>query len=131
MTPLNDELIDEVLARIERDPAQWDQGDFFSTKRTDGKFCGTTACFAGHALLASGWTMELKESDFSPYGHGVVVRDPSGKPNHDYDGEAAKLLGFTEIEANQIFYCTQTESVAEMREAIDLIRARRTETQES
>lgn len=129
MKPLNEELIDRVLARIERDPATWHQGDFFAF-RSGVDFCGTTACFAGHALLESGWTMDVKESEMFSYGHSVVVRDPSGKINVNYDDEAAELLGFTEDEAERVFYETQRVSLAELREVIAGIRANRVEASE-
>lgn len=129
MKPLNDDLIDRVLARIEADPAAWNQRDFFEANYEDGSFCGTRACFAGHALLESGWTLEVHH--WSKSWASINVRDTKGKLNADYDGEAAGLLGFTDFEASQVFFTSSVNTVAEMRAVIDRIRARRAEMQES
>ena len=129
MTPLNDELIDEVLARIEEDPDAWDQAEVFGVRQSDIDICGTTACFAVHALLESVWTVELRsEGTHGPY---VIVRNPQDQTDHHYETEAAKLLGFTNYEANRVFYATQNVGVAGLRAVIDRIRAERAELQES
>src|SRR5690348_5458725 len=43
----NIELLEKVLKHIEDNPETWDQGNWR---------CGTSYCFAGHAVLLSGWT---------------------------------------------------------------------------
>lgn len=96
---VNRELISRVLAHIEANPQEWDQRGWFWRSNRSNRSCGTKACFAGRALLLSGYQIVSTGSQFDldtmidPYGH--VVRD--------YDAQAAKVLGLPVDLAKRIF----------------------------
>lgn len=119
----NDELIDAVLDYIEAHPEEWDQGVWANA-------CGTQACFAGRAMLLSGYTLTLKEEadcgDEScdlPSCHGPEFIRPSGQLVAQEDEEADMLLGWTAQEGNRIYYRNYA-SPAMLRRRIDEIRGR-------
>ncbi len=83
----NDELIDKVIDYIREHPEEWNQ-DVWGFKAP----CGTEACFAGHALLLSGYTFE----------HGF--RDPEGCSIWGVPDTARELLGVTDDQSRLLFY---------------------------
>ena len=87
----NPKLGRAVLDVIDAEPQTLDMHSFgYGT--TEGEAsewpCGTTACLAGHALLASGY--RLVESSFYR---------PNGEYVGNEAGEAARLLGMSSQEA--------------------------------
>jgi hypothetical protein len=103
----NNELIDKVLDYLEQHPKEWNQTSWMTP-------CGTQACFAGHAMLLSGYGVSYMVVHHADGDHDCEVADcrrvprfvdPSGhRILIDEDLEANKLLGFTEAEGNSIYY---------------------------
>lgn len=97
----NADLARKVLDHIRRHPETWDQGSWVSTQD-----CGTAYCFAGHALVLSGYkpntyidayTGELQTSYSTmvrPDGHAVYV-----------EYEAQELLGIDFGRGTRLFDC--------------------------
>ena len=106
----NMDLLDEVIDRIEGDIDGWDQGSWGDVVDDgDAEYCGTTACFAGHAVQAAG-LMRLKttQKDFDgePYWAVEWIDMNTGKrttPEHVPE-KARKALGLTYEEADDIFF---------------------------
>jgi hypothetical protein len=86
----NPELGRLVLKRIEAEPELFDMETYGMITP-----CGTVACLAGHAMLASGYVLRETGSLFDPLS--VFIR-PDGTPVHDKGREAAGLLGLTDGE---------------------------------
>ena len=129
----NDELIDKVMAYIREHPEEWDQR--YWVKRSA---CGATACFAGHAMLLSGYSLEAHKEGcgrFADIDHDcdgcgrdetdmVFIRPDGTAIKAHQDDEAAQLLGISEFAAHHLFYDTGIDNVDKMQELIDEIRAR-------
>lgn len=129
----NDVLIDKVLGYIREHPQEWDQR-FWGEKNV----CGTRACFAGHAMLLSGYSLESRQRgcenpedvDHSCDVHGctkfddVFVRPDGFIIDRGHDREAAKLLGLESFDASRIFLGTRITDIEELQKLIDEIRAR-------
>lgn len=108
MTQINTQLVDETLAAIESDLKHWDQYSFIAWSHLDDnaevgtieelRDCGTTACFAGHAILLAG----------GKYTNGAGWSHPDvrafGDSSSTAESIAQQLLGFTSTEATKIFY---------------------------
>jgi hypothetical protein len=98
----NDELIDKVLHYIENHPDEWDQETWF---------CGTTACFAGRALLMSGFeivdTALLREKIKGHEDYGWLddfeMIDEAGNLVREYTTRAAERLGLNWDDAIMLF----------------------------
>lgn len=94
---INKKLLLDVLAKIEADPKSWDQGYWF---------CGTAACFAGHACLLSG-DKPIFEEEENEDGDIVVddraeYVDVAGVSEYVSD-RAGALLGISEAQADVLF----------------------------
>ena len=89
---LNIELAEKVLSHIEHDPDSHYQGSWINE-------CGTTACIAGHAMLASGQYVR-RQSEYSELVH-LVHKDTGKLAEPVIDG--ARLLGLTSDDATNIF----------------------------
>lgn len=105
---VNMELVEQVLQRIEDDPAHWDQGFFVGDSE-----CGTTFCFAGFALLIAGrlensWPRMRIKAEFV---------DSFTCATH-FETPAKNLLGFTDEMADEIFYSGSNFTPAEFREYV-------------
>jgi hypothetical protein len=88
MPELNEKLIACVLRHIEANPDEYDQNTWCSLRDAahDQSYCGTTACFAGWAVLLS--------RDVSEW---------AAPRQHDIRHEAQRLLGLTDYEAGTLF----------------------------
>lgn len=90
MAEINTELLEKVMQYILDHPEEHDQSQWF---------CGTTACFAGHTALLSGYRLP------HPLGQNeaiAVVVDKDGK-RHYVDDLAIELLGLTCDQGNLLF----------------------------
>ncbi len=93
-TPEQIKLAEDVLQHIKDNPKQWFQQDWIHQNE-----CGTVACFAGHACLMSGGTLENYK------GLVGLARVPR---------EAIKLLGLADEEADVLFAGGNTLEMLEM-----------------
>lgn len=141
---IGNQLLEQCLTKIEADPLHWYQGcwsgpvDIDEVPKSmldkieegaDAK-CGTTACLAGHAMLASGkyksvitvleyhWDYERDEEDRSrpPIGYEVELAYPDGTVlpgQFTYVEEGAALLDLPEDLAKTIFMSTGWNSDAD------------------
>ena len=118
----NDELIDKVMAYICEHPEEWDQREWYSQG-----VCGTTACFAGHAMLLSGYSIIAEPVRCRLPGaclehvENRFVR-PDGTLVSFNDLEAATLLGLSQSTAERIFF--GGFSLGGLKAIIDDIRKR-------
>ena len=88
MTTPNAELAYRVLDHIDAHPEQWDQGHWVAEAE-----CGTVGCFAGWAVMLSGYTVN----------DAVVIESPDGLTNLDglhIEAAADDLLG---IDDNTVY----------------------------
>ncbi len=96
----NMELVNEVFAKIEEDLAHWDQGTWTTDADKDGSICNTSFCFGG-------WALHLKErlrvTDGVHSSRYIYAVDELGEQTA-FSAEAAKLLGFNEALAWNVFY---------------------------
>lgn len=96
----NQEAVDRTMRHIQ------DHMDAFDMCEWGGKWadnsCGTSACFAGHAAMAAGWT-PLGNMAYAKDG---TVRDASTIARHE--------LRLTAGEAIAIFYATGITSYEEL-----------------
>jgi hypothetical protein len=93
---VNDELIVDVIAAIERDPASWNQ----STWGWKGPACGTQLCFAGHTVVQAG--LETRWLEVDPEYHHLAMADGSLTI-----GNAARdVLGLSNSQATTLFMNT-------------------------
>jgi hypothetical protein len=96
---INKALLQQVLAKIEADPKAWDQTYWF---------CGTSACFAGHACLLAGDKplfegFANKDGDWIDDPRADKVKDASGVCWHA-DDRAQALLGLSDGQAMVLFH---------------------------
>jgi hypothetical protein len=132
---LNLKLIYDTLDHIDEHPEEWNQAMFA---------CGTTACFAGHAMLLSGYNLKptlrccLHEStedclgaDKCCYAECRLISPllcffrPDGSEVDEEDTEANGLLGFTEDEGAAIFYKGHDRNPRVLRKNVESIIAAR------
>ncbi len=96
-------LLEDVMTYIKDHPEEHDQASF-ARPDLDNE-CGTTCCFAGHALLLSGkyaLSNGSVEAFFVDKETGCRVRD--GRiPAH-----ATRLLGITDQQSYELFYSAAT-----------------------
>lgn len=84
----NLDLLDAVMDHIDRHPEEWRQKSWF---------CGTAACFAGHAVLMDGWEVVHVFGDIEKDGKLDMV----GRV-------AQRLLGLTVEQADRLFMSINT-----------------------
>lgn len=127
----NDVLIDKVMDYLREHPKEWDQRYWVESTP-----CGTTACFAGHTMLLSGYTLqrvkrgcdECLSEDHDCGLNGCDVMEtkffaPDGRRVDHEDIEAGELLGLSRWDGEKIFYQTSITDADRMQEIIDNIRA--------
>jgi len=111
---MNRELAMRVMDKIEANPAEWNQGSW-----VQNGMCGTTACFAGHAMLESGYTLtrvkytngtQVHTLDLVPAGPDdddstsyVWFVDPDGVIVTSALAEGQKLLDLDDEESQRLF----------------------------
>lgn len=128
----NDVLIDKVMDYLREHPKEWDQRYWVESTP-----CGTTACFAGHTMLLSGYTVRKvrrgcdesasEDHDCDPHACDRMVTKffaPDGRRIDDEDIEAGRLLGLSRWDGGTIFYQTSITDAEDMQEIIDNIRAK-------
>lgn len=114
----NDVLIDQVLGFIEQNPQEWEQGVWF---------CDTAACFAGHALLLSGYRIidttveKAKNAHLLSWIDHFEMVNPDNDIVSEYGDLAQKLLGIRVDQANDLF-SDDIHGIEELRQVIDDIR---------
>lgn len=95
---VNVDLIHRTLDRIEAEPDRWSQ-EYFANKTP----CGTTMCFAGHALIKAGYTLD-GETFFGPKTGWTVP----------CVGEAAgHVLGLNRQQSDSLFYWIPLDPVTD------------------
>lgn len=107
----NMELLDRVIDRIEGDFDSWDQeswGDIRGSIYAAREPCGTTNCFAGHAVIEAG-VLNMASVRVESGGYGVwtaVWTDKDGKVAESFSvpNRARQVLGLTEEEASELFF---------------------------
>ncbi len=100
---MNGELMERVLARIEKDPESLDMGSWLPIYSR----CGTAMCIAGHTAAELGYTFD---------GHDVV--GPDGVRHTGVYGIAQDALRITDMEAEELFMSTDVRSPAALRERV-------------
>lgn len=106
---LNVELAEKVLSHIEGDPDSHYQGSWIND-------CGTTACIAGHAMLASGeYIRELDENGkYARLIHRVTRQQSEPLI------AAKDLLGLDGFQAQSIFMeMEEDQAIAKLRYLVD------------
>ena len=86
-------LLWKVYDHIVEHPEEWNQNGFCLTPEVHD-VCGTTFCFAGHAVLMARPDVYVVKDDF---------KDATGQ-NVDPEREGQRVLGLDDDEADQIFY---------------------------
>jgi hypothetical protein len=107
---MNVDLIERTLRRIEARPQEFDMASW-----ADFGHCGTTACFAGHAMLESGYQI-TGDLAYAYY------RRPDGSEVGDEFDEGANLLDLTQAQARRLFYAN-ARTPAEMRSVVEQVIA--------
>lgn len=112
MPELNTMLMEQVMTFIRDNPEQHDQNRYLA--ESESSPCGTTACFAGHALLMSGrYQVKFLRSKYlddvgvRPYAWFSINTEPGldqRKTFVDVYREAKILLGLNSYEAEHLFY---------------------------
>jgi hypothetical protein len=80
----NLDLLDRVMDHIDRHPEEWNQENWF---------CGTAACFAGHAVLMDGWEVVHEDG-------GMIEKGGEQSP---VELVAQRLLDLTDDQMNRLF----------------------------
>lgn len=96
---LNVQLAEKVLAKIHAHPEMHYQGTWIDTE------CGTTACIAGHAMLASGEYVRQQNGN----GNWFLVDKATGHVSRPAE-TGARLLGLDPDVAMNIFLDTSEHS---------------------
>lgn len=116
----NREKIDQVLGAITEETLSMENWG----KRTP---CGTTMCFAGHAVVNDGHELKWEsglgdwlpdEGRYSTIWYAEYTKDGQYIPTL-----AKSILGLETIEAEAIFYRTSIDSVSQLSEHIDKVLA--------
>lgn len=114
-------LLRAVLAEIEADPAAWDQRSW--ARRTQ---CGTTYCFAGHAVRLGMpdaemvWSMDWDAPDGFEVAMRVLLADGS---KQNISAAAAQLLGVQGKQLYALFYGEEADTLAGLRLVVEEICA--------
>ena len=95
-------LLWKVYDHIVAHPKEWDQYTFVETTH-----CGTTFCFAGHAVMMARPDVTVEDDRFLDRNGDEVCPEM----------EARRLLGLTDKEAHRLFY-TFTSDPTELRDII-------------
>ena len=99
-------LLWKVYDHIAAHPEEWYQGMWVKRRITpESTSCGTTFCFAGHAVMMAHPTVEpmwLPNDDTT----GQVVMDDGTR--YAIDSLACETLGLNETEGHQLFKATNT-----------------------
>ena len=115
---LNVPLAEKVLAMIDAHPEMHDQNWWLEPE------CGTTACIAGHAMLASG---EYVRKPVGPNDNWRFVGTESGQIEENCSGEGARLLGLDHGIAYGIFM--EMDEAAAIGKLRDLVHQAKHEAQ--
>lgn len=123
------DLLRKALARIEAEPQTFDMLNWVAA--SDESPCGTTACLAGHVLLASGqWEIATQEfGAWRPYFrragiHGYAIAHGAG----EHAAELLTSLPYEELRAEhcdlldqvwQVFSATEVKTADELRLLIE------------
>lgn len=95
----NAQKLENVLGVIKMSPESHNQRSW----RSEGEGCGTTMCFAGHAVaMEGGKFFDTYEKDFGATGY-LSCELPDGNSG-PIAQEAQRILGLTDAEADHIFY---------------------------
>ena len=109
---MNTMLMEQVMTFIKDHPEQHDQAGWVDLKYNPNteEPCGTTCCFAGHAMLMSGEYKIIKDEIGEP----VLVKKSLDRETINYFSDAdirvdpeeagATVLGLTDEEADHLFY---------------------------
>jgi hypothetical protein len=108
-------LLDKVIDRIEAEPEAWDQGSWGDVDVDNGIYqpeqpCGTTACFAGHAVIEASIlntsVVRRDQDSYYPYWDLAWIDPETGKevPSGRVPELARIALGITEADAEDIFF---------------------------
>lgn len=89
---INEPLVRAVMERISDNLDHWDQETYADPTAK----CGTTACFAGNALIIQGYTVDGKGDFYTPAPYNTRVLDCAR--------EAQAELGFTDNQAGAVFF---------------------------
>jgi len=94
----NPRLMRDVLAHIERNPETWNQGSW--AVRTD---CGTSYCYAGHAVAMVGGRINIEESTAEVATLPEDVRDRFTREHVAISAAARAVLGLEPTTAERLF----------------------------
>lgn len=107
--------IDRILDYIIDHPDEWDQNTWTNTDPV----CGTTYCFAGHAVVSAGYKIMDR---------GAVIYRPDGSIGVSVGTEAQEVLGLTRWEADELFLRSmrplKSDSLELVKIQVEKIRAR-------
>jgi hypothetical protein len=92
-------LVHEVFAKIKADLAHWNQATWVGDVGLDGNLCNTNFCFGGWALYLNN-RLQISGDEFGRY---AVAVDEHGE-RVAFAPEAARLLGFNDALAFEVFY---------------------------
>jgi hypothetical protein len=124
---LNADLLEQVIADIEKTPAKWDQASWAGFDDPDvdeyaqqPPLCGTTHCIAGNAMILSGlWRPTIRK--VNGYWQVDLVNAAGKSPQEEgtqYGAVGAELLGLNEWQAINLFENYQGKDVSTLREDI-------------
>lgn len=132
---VNVELLDRVMEQIEKEPDRWNQSywlmDYPRQRATDddGSIiinCETAFCFAGWAATLEGgkWMTGgelLAEQADIDWGTSVYTEHYHGRNLVSAFDRAARLLGLTDDQADELFYSNNT--IADLRQIVARFKA--------
>jgi len=111
---MNEQKMIEVLSQIEweiggvrtnpdRPAVGFDMQNWLIVPLSDRpeNVCGTTACLAGHAMLADGWSIDFRK--------GLFFKGHKTTGDAEYDG--AQILGLDHEDAAGLFYLDDLDQV--------------------
>jgi hypothetical protein len=118
---MNEDKMIEVLAQVEDEKERFAYRvpgalgfnmDVWASKVSESEgaaFCGTTACLAGHAVVADGYVLLNSTECGKP-----VPGEPRQWWSTEYIEDAGRLaLGLTQSEADELFYVGTLDDVYE------------------
>jgi hypothetical protein len=124
-------LLDAVIDRIEAEPERWDQGSWGDIRETaeEAEACGTTNCFAGHAVIIAGVMKMQVFKDVWRYDDeehtSMEIRwlNEAGEEDDEVADKAREVLGLTRDEADSIFYLFTTD-LNQLKVQVERVRGR-------